>query len=335
MRLEEHTDMDLLITRYLSGKMDKESFAELKRRSLESESNRKYVRNKLEVWFSSGVANTVVQFDKDKAFSLFKQRVAESEKRRKRALRFSWKTFMQVAAVALVLIIPFAAYWQGKQAVKQNFADMIVEAPMGAHTKLYLPDGTLVWLNAGSKIVYSQGFGVDDRRLRLEGEGYFEVTKNEELPFRIKTEELSLQVLGTKFNFRNYPDDEEVTVNLLEGKVALQNGVREMPELYLIANEKMVLNKVTGQMVKSCARADKANVWINDELFFDEELLEDIAKKLMRSYNVKIEVTDSLRDKRFYGSFGISGNTIDKILDVMVSTRQMNYKIENGVYILY
>lgn len=335
MRLEEHTDMDLLITRYLSGKMDKESFAELKRRSLESESNRKYVRNKLEVWFSSGVANTVVQFDKDKAFSLFKQRVAESEKRRKRALRFSWKTFMRVAAVALVLIIPFAAYWQGKQAVKQNFADMIVEAPMGAHTKLYLPDGTLVWLNAGSKIVYSQGFGVDDRRLRLEGEGYFEVTKNEELPFRIKTEELSLQVLGTKFNFRNYPDDEEVTVNLLEGKVALQNGVREMPELYLIANEKMVLNKVTGQMVKSCARADKANVWINDELFFDEELLEDIAKKLMRSYNVKIEVTDSLRDKRFYGSFGISGNTIDKILDVMVSTRQMNYKIENGVYILY
>ena len=56
MQLEEHTDIDLLITRYLSGKMDKESFAELKRWSLESESNRKYVRNKLEVWFSSGVA---------------------------------------------------------------------------------------------------------------------------------------------------------------------------------------------------------------------------------------------------------------------------------------
>ena len=67
MQLEEHTDIDLLITRYLSGKMDKESFAELKRWSLESESNRKYVRNKLEVWFSSGVADTAVQFDKDKA----------------------------------------------------------------------------------------------------------------------------------------------------------------------------------------------------------------------------------------------------------------------------
>ena len=200
---------------------------------MESESNRKYVRNKLEVWFSSGVADTAVQFDKDKAFSLFKQRIVGAEKKQKQMFRFSWKTFMRAAAVVLILMIPFAAYWQGKQAVKQSFADMVVEAPMGAHTKLYLPDGTLVWLNAGSKIIYSQGFGVDDRRLRLEGEGYFEVMKNEEVPFEIDTKELDLRVLGTKFNFRNYPDDEEVTVNLMEGKVALRNGIREMPELYL------------------------------------------------------------------------------------------------------
>lgn len=266
MQLEEHTDIDLLITRYLSGKMDKESFAELKRWSLESESNRKYVRNKLEVWFSSGVADTAVQFDKDKAFSLFKQRIVGAEKKQKQMFRFSWKTFMRAAAVVLILMIPFAAYWQGKQAVKQSFADMVVEAPMGAHTKLYLPDGTLVWLNAGSKIIYSQGFGVDDRRLRLEGEGYFEVMKNEEVPFEIDTKELDLRVLGTKFNLRNYPDDEEVTVNLMEGKVALRNGIREMPELYLTPDEKMVLNKATGQMVKSSTKAAKANVWINDEL---------------------------------------------------------------------
>lgn len=335
MQPEERTDIDLLITRYIAGELDKESFSELKRWSLESESNRKYVRNKLEVWFSSGAADTTVHFDKDKAFSLFRQRVAESERKQEKTIRFSWKTFMRVAAVVLVLLVPFATYWQGKQAVKQTFADMVVEAPMGAHTKLYLPDGTLVWLNAGSKIVYSQGFGVDDRQLSLEGEGYFEVMRNEEVPFEINTKELNLRVLGTKFNFKNYPDDEEVTVNLMEGKVALRNGIKEMPELYLTPNEKMVLNKTTGQMVKSSTKADKANVWINDELFFDEELLEDIAKKLMRSYNVKVEVADSLRNKRFYGSFGISANTIDKILDMMASTRQMNYKYENGVYILY
>lgn len=335
MQLEEHTDIDRLITQYLSGTLDKDSFAEFKHWSSISESNRKYVRNKLEVWFSSSAADSTVHFNKDKAFALFKQRVAGVEKKQERMLRFSWKTFMRVAAVILILVVPFAAYWQGKEAVKHNFADMVVEAPMGAHTKLYLPDGTLVWLNAGSKIVYSQGFGVDDRQLQLEGEGYFEVTHNEEIPFKINTKEVNLRVLGTKFNFRNYPDDEEVTVNLMQGKVALHNGIKAMPELYLEPDEKMVLNKLTGKMTKSRARADKSNVWIKDELFFDEDLLEDIAKQLMRSYNVKIEVADSLRDKRFYGSFSISGNTIDKILDIMVSTRQMNYRYENDVYILY
>lgn len=68
--------------------------------------------------------------------------------------------------------------------------------------------------------------------------GYFEVMKNEEVPFEVDTKNLNdLRVVGTKFNFRNYPDDEEVTVNLMEGKVALRNGIREMPELYLTPDE--------------------------------------------------------------------------------------------------
>lgn len=332
---EKQTDIEQLITQYISGTLDKESFAELKQWSAESEANRKYVRDKLELWFSAGAAGEAVSFDKEKAYALFKKRVAQAEKKKMQISRFSWKTFVRVAAVVLILMIPFATYWQGKQAVKQNFADMVVEAPLGAHTKLYLPDGTLVWLNAGSKLVYSQGFGVDTRQLKLEGEGYFEVTRNEDVPFVINTPEVNLKVLGTKFNFRNYPDDEEVTVNLMEGKVALRNGVKPMPDLYLDPDEKMVMNKLTGAMTKSRVKADKAKVWINDELFFDEELVEDIAKKLTRSYNVKVEVADSLRDKRFYGSFKITGNTIEKILDTMASTGQMNYRYEEGVYIIY
>ena len=70
-----------------------------------------------------------------------------------------------------------------------------MEAPLGAKTKLILPDSTLVWLNAGSKIVYSQGFGVKDRHLRLNGEAYFEVRKNEKLPFDVMTKELNVKVL--------------------------------------------------------------------------------------------------------------------------------------------
>lgn len=332
---EKYNDIDNLITSYLSGEIDKEAFAELKRWSMESEVHRIYVRNQLEVWFSSGVSGDKPSFSKDKAYDLFKQRVSYSEKKKEQARRFSWKALYRVAAVVLILILPLAAYWQGKETVKHAFADMTVEAPLGARTKLYLPDGTQVWLNAGSKIVYSQGFGVADRKLSLVGEGYFEVTKNEEMPFEIKTRELDLTVLGTKFNFKNYPEDEEVTVNLMEGKVALMNEVKEMPTLYLSPQEKMVLNKRTGIMTKSKTNVEYANAWSRNELFFDEELLEDIAKKLMRSYDVEIEVADSLSSKRFYGSFKLVGNTIDEVLQTIASTNRMKYRCEGNKYILH
>lgn len=175
---------------------------------------------------------------------------------------------------------------------------------------------------------------MDNRQLSLEGEGYFEVVHNQDLPFEIHTHEVDLRVLGTKFNFKNYSDDEEVTVSLLEGKVALHNSLKSMSDLYLSPNEKMVLNKRTGEMVKSRARAENSMLWTNDELFFDEELLEDIAKKLMRSYDVRIEIADSLKNRRFYGSFKVMGNTIEEVLETIASTNRMKYRYENEKYIL-
>ena len=333
---EEYNDIDGLITSYLSGNLDKASFSELQKWTMESEANRIYVRNKLELWFSSGVSGSVEPFDEDAAFTLFQQRAAIFPKKEKQARRsFSWKMLYRVAAVLLVLLVPFATYYQGKHTVKQNFSDIVVEASLGTHIKLNLPDGSLVWLNAGSKVTYSQGFGVDDRKLTLEGEGYFEVAHNEKVPFEVCTKEVNLRVLGTKFNFKNYSNDEEVMISLVEGKVALQNGIKAMEELYLEPNERMVLNKLTGEMVKSKANVEYANIWRDNKLFFDEELLEDIAKKLMRSYDVRIEVADSLRDRRFYGDFMINKNTIEEVLETIASTSRMNYRYENGKYILY
>jgi len=246
--------------------------------------------------------------------------------------RFTWSRFYRVAAIILILVLPPTAYWQGRKTVKQTFAETTIEVPTGARTKLSLPDGTLVWLNAGSKMLYSQRFGVDDRKLKLEGEGYFEVVTNKKIPFVIQTKEVDLKVLGTKFNFKNYPEDEEVIVDLVEGTVALQHGATEF---LLEADEKLVLNKITNQMTKTKTNAELANVWANDELFFDEELLVDIAKELMRCYDAKIVVADSSQQKRFYGSFKVSENTIDEVLGTIASTNRMKYRYENGIHILY
>lgn len=219
--------------------------------------------------------------------------------------------------------------------MENAFADIVIEAPVGARTCMYLPDGTQVWLNSCSCLTYSQGFGINDRNLKLEGEGYFEVSRNEQLPFIIHTQEVDVTVLGTQFNFKNYADDSEASVSLLSGKVKLSNHLRQEETLYLQPNEKVTLNKLTGEMKTTRTQVQNSKIWTHDELFFDEELLVYIAKKLMRNYDVKIEVADSLKNTRFYGSFKMSGSTIEQVLETISSTNRMKYKQEKGIYILY
>ena len=132
--------IDQLIAEYLSGSLTADAFQELKNWSQQSDENRMYVRNQIEVWFSSGVTAKDKVFDKEEAFARFQKRIGKKEPK---VYRFSWKTFYRVAAVILIVLLPLAGYWKGQETLRQTFSDMVVEAPLGARTKLYLPDGTL------------------------------------------------------------------------------------------------------------------------------------------------------------------------------------------------
>lgn len=201
-----------------------------------------------------------------------------------------------------------------------------VEAPLGAQTRLRLPDGTLVVLNAGSRLVYPQDFGVDNREVELSGEGYFEVERNEKLPFHVQTPSLSVRVLGTKFNFRDYPNDEEAVVSLLEGKVALGNRLRAEAEMILLPNEQVTLDKAEGRMTKEAKEVKKVLEWTSGKLFFDELPLPEVVKILERSYDVHITfATDSLRDFCFYGSFSRGEQGIKDILEALEKTGKVRY----------
>lgn len=326
-----HTDIDELISTYLSEGLGPEELTDLENWLKASPDNQQHFQRMRETWFSSIGANEEKRYNKEAAFNRFIAKTGKIQEKQHTARRHSLhKYFYGAAAVTLLCIISFASYWSGSEQVKKQFAEMVIEAPLGSKTKLHLPDGTLVWLNAGSTISYSQGFGVEERKLALSGEGYFEVTHNKQLPFEITTKELQLRVLGTKFNFRNYPDDEEVTVSLLEGKVSLTNHLKNNDLCFLEPDQKAILNKKDGKLKVSSAEAQYAAEWTNGFLFFDEELLPDIIKELERSYNVKIYIKDeSLKTFRFYGNFIRKEQTIQEILDMLASTGKLEYEV-NG-----
>ena len=287
-----------------------------------------------ELWVSSAVADDTQQYDVDQAFERFRKRTGLDQSGRQ---SYKWYRTWSVAAVAIVLLglITVTAYWQGSRQIQSNFSDIVVEAPLGSKTKLTLPDGSTVWLNAGSKMVYSQGFGVSDRRLAFQGEGYFEVEKNDEMPFLVQTHDVNVTVVGTKFNFRNYPEDEEAVVELLEGKVALENQLKEESVRYLSPNEKMVLHKATGKMDITSAKVKEATLWTENILLFDEDLLPDIIRKLERSYHVQIEIeNEALKQTRFYGQFNQLEQNIYDVLDMLSETGKLKYREEGKVIYL-
>ena len=335
---EENKHIDELIANYLTEGLDKNALDELKTWIAASAENQQYFIRQREIWFSAVSREAASVYDKDKAFENFRNRVEsqkeiQSTSRRGFSLSALWR---YAAVVAIIIAVGCISYWQGEVNVKDTSADISVEAPLGSKTKLYLPDGTLVWLNAGSRMTYSQGFGVDNRKVELEGEGYFEVKRNEKIPFFVKTKDLQLQVLGTKFNFRDYPEDHEVVVSLLEGKVGLNNLLREEKEAVLSPDERAVLNKANGLLTVESVTASNASQWTDGYLFFDEELLPDIAKELERSYNVKIHIAnDSLKTFRFYGNFVRREQNIQEVLEALASTEKMQYKIEERNITIY
>lgn len=335
---EEKKHIDEFIATYLTEGLDKNALAELKAWIAASPENEDYFIQQREVWFSAVSREAASKYNKDKAFDTFKNRIGswkQVEKAPRQEFRLSalWR---YAAIIAVILAVGCFSYWQGGVNVKDTFADISVEAPLGSRTKLYLPDGTLVWLNAGSRMTYSQGFGVDNRKVELEGEGYFEVQRNEKLPFFVKTKDLQLQVLGTKFNFRDYPEDHEVVVSLLEGKVGLSNLLKKEKEAFLAPDERAILNKANGLMTVETVTASNASQWTDGYLFFDEELLPDIVKELERSYNVNIHIAnDSLNKFRFYGNFVRREQSIQEVLDALASTEKIQYKIEERNITIY
>lgn len=171
-----------------------------------------------------------------------------------------------------------------------GFNQMIV--PYGKRSYLLLSDGTQVWINSGSRLVYAPQFTGDTREVFLEGEAYFEVAKDANKPFYVRTDAFTINVLGTKFNVKAYKDDMEYTTVLVEGKVSMR--VQDQffsKDVILAPNQKLTLMK--GQDDFQRSNVDETGFytnWIYGYLEFKNAHLSDVLKSIKRYYNIDIEL---------------------------------------------
>lgn len=245
-----------------------------------------------------------------------------------------WKVmplWLKIAA-AILLLLGSNYFWY---TYTENLTELYthtdapyeIKAPAGSRTDIVLPDGTEVYLNAGSVLRYYGGFGVNDRVVTLDGEGYFKVAKNAEVPFFVKTNDVQVRVVGTVFNVHAYDDDNYVTVSLLEGRVNLSASSHS--EMKLFPDEQVLYDKNTRRMTKTRINAGKACDWLNGGLSFDNTPFADIARGLERKFQVKINIeSNRLKAERFSGSFDSNQNINDILQEINVE-EQYTWKVSD------
>lgn len=226
------------------------------------------------------------------AFLSFVDRVNRQEKQMKR-VRFH-VYYRAAAVIAFLFLCSAGTYWFGRTGWgtdedRQKIA-IVNRVLMGKESKgsFLLPDGSKVWLNANSQLVYNEDFMSKTRSVKLQGEGYFEVAKNEAIPFVVETDGMHVRVLGTHFNVKNYDYQVGMETALLSGKVEiLLPGMTN--SILLKPNQRLFRNRKTGRYKLSDVVAADYAIWIGDKLVCTNEELSSILRKMKHWYNVEIE----------------------------------------------
>lgn len=216
----------------------------------------------------------------------------------------------------------------------ENLTFNTLYVPFGKKFIIELSDGTVVNLNSGSRLKYPVQFRADTvRQVFLEGEAYFNVTKNTEQAFIVNTDNLRTSVYGTQFNITSYPSNDMDLVVLVEGSIGISKD--KLQETILVPNELVSVNKQNGALSKSKVDIKKYIAWKDGVLWFDAEPFDNIIRTLERHYNVIIEnQLDNLNSIKFTGTFE-NNESIEEILEVFAEYKSFKFKKENNLITIY
>ncbi|MDR1203203.1 MAG: FecR family protein [Tannerellaceae bacterium] len=218
-----------------------------------------------------------------------------------------WLVYLRNTAAILLLMSSASLgtlfiYAYSEKNADTTFYETVV--PFGSQTKIMLPDGSIAVLNSGSILKYPLSFGKKERDVFLEGEGYFEISKDQSKAFQVYAGEVKVRVTGTKFNICSYQEDQSIEVNLIEGSVdviALNQSMNLKP------NEKAVYSHVSGELVRLPSESYKAALWTTGKLSFVNTSFVDILKDIERKYNIKIHVESKrVQNESFSGSINLT-----------------------------
>lgn len=200
----------------------------------------------------------------------------------------------------------------------------------GVKGKVVLPDGSIVWLNSDSKIIYPDNFAKDKREVEISGEAYFEVTKDTTRPMIVRTAKgFAIQVLGTTFSVKSYENDLESKTILYKGSIRLITNSKKDREEVVLNMKPNDCAIITGDGTTTLSQIDKTNdiAWLKGEIVFENTPMSEVLKVIERWYGKNFDVKDSsLYNYKLNATF--KSESLIQILDIISLCTSVNYKIE-------
>lgn len=200
-----------------------------------------------------------------------------------------------------------------------------IQIPRGGTYELTLPDGTNVWLNAATTLRYPTDFFGDTREVELSGEAYFEVAKDENKPFIVKSKKFDIEVLGTHFNVNAYDDNSEIETMLYEGKVKIVQP--DHKSVVLKPMQQATVNAFTDDLDVKDIDSKDAISWKDGDFVFDNELITNVMKKISRWYDVEVVYDGPLPKARYVGKVSRYEN-VSQVLKMLSLTNTIHFKVE-------
>jgi transmembrane sensor len=276
----------------------------------------------------------------------------------------------KIRAISLTTLLLAVAAWfvwrpsnTGKSIATNGVADTggvlpsEISTNYGTRTTQVLPDGSRVWLNAGSKLVFGKNFGENLREVTLTGEAFFDVAKNPDIPFVIHTNTLDIRVLGTQFNVKSYPTDKTTETSLIRGSVEVVVKKRPNEKYVLKPNEKLVvlndqestqhwgngadrlpvkenLIAIKNLTYQQGDTSDIESAWVRNKLSVKDMPFSEMAKIMERWYDVRFEFRNKkLEEVWITGSF--DNETLSQALEALQFSFAFNYEINDKTVIVY
>ena len=330
--IEPENGIDELLLRCLEGTANEEEYDRAWQWASQSPENRAYYRDMFDVLLVSNLNKPVDSELQKRVWARLEREIRKiSRKPNRRITIFRW------ASAAAILIM---AYMAGIHILYKEHPvedrQLTVQTDKGQKTVVELNDGSKVWLNEETSFMYAESFGEKSREVNLAGEAYFEVAKHAEKPFIVKTDGLTIEVLGTQFNVRASENESYIKTTLIEGSVKIQknDAEDESESIILVPGQQIQFDKQSGRTSLREVNSRLYTAWKEGQMEFDRDRMEEIFALMEQNFGMTVILkNEKLAARKFTGRFELD-ETPERMLALIQQSIPFKFHIKNDTIIV-